>query len=435
MKMRAGERIELEATTLSPTGEGLAEVSETKVHVPGVFPGEQAAARLEHVSRQHPRAHARLLEILRPHPARRAPPCPHCDSGAPPRPGLCSGCPLQALDIAAQRSLKLDALHRLGLSVDPLVGDEREFGYRWSSKRVVTGTSGQLIVGSYVRGTHTAARMDDCRIDHPAIAAAARELQEVASSIGIEPYDETTGAGDLRYVWLKTDGSAVLLTLITAARPSRAADELPNLLKIPAGIAWSVQSGRGNAVRGEPAVPLAGAPGLSVSIAGVTLEVGPLGFLQPNPPIAGLCYLDLVTDHRGEPLTGARAFDLYAGTGVTTALLRRGFADVVPCEDYPESAARLGVAPETAEAFLAREHAAPDLVVANPPRGGLGPDVCAGLVRLRAPRLNIMSCSPEALKRDLTALEAGGYALRRLRAYDTLPQTPHLELVAWLELG
>jgi 23S rRNA (uracil1939-C5)-methyltransferase len=432
--MRASDRIELEASTLSPAGDGLADLSGIQVHVPGVFPGEQAAARVEHVSRQHPRAHARLLEILRPHPARRAPPCPHCDSGAPPRPGLCSGCPLQALDLAAQRALKLDALHRLGLSVDTLVGDEREFGYRWSSKRVVTGTSGQPIVGSYVRGTHTPARMDDCRIDHPAIAAAARELQEVAATRGIEPYDEATGAGDLRYVWLKTDGAGVLLTLITAARPSRAADELPSLLKIPAGIAWSVQSGRGNAVRGEPAVHLSGKPALTVSVAGVDVDVGPLGFLQPNPPIAGRCYLDLVTDHHGEPLTGARAFDLYAGTGVTTALLRRNFAEVVPCEEYPESAARLGVAPETAEAFLAREHAPPDLVVANPPRGGLGPEVCARLAHLRAPKLNIMSCSAEALKRDLTALEAGGYALRRLRAYDTLPQTPHVELVAWLEL-
>jgi 23S rRNA (uracil1939-C5)-methyltransferase len=409
-------------------------VSNFKLQVLGVFPDESAAGRVEHVSRQTPLAHARLLEILRPHDSRRASPCPHCDSGAPPRPGLCSGCPIQALDIAAQRALKVDSLRRLGLLVDELVGDEHEFGYRWSSKRVVTGTKGQVIVGSYVRGSHTPARMDDCRIDHPAIAAAARELQEIASARGIEPYDETTGAGDLRYVWLKTDGRDVLLTLITAARPSRAAEELPALLKFPAGIAWSVQSGRGNAVRGEPAAHLAGKPALSVSIAGVDVEVGPLGFLQPNPGIAGRCYLDLVTDRDGQPLAGARAFDLYAGAGVTTALLRRNFAEVVPCEEYPESAARLGVAPETAEALLAREHAPPDLVVANPPRGGLGPAVCAGLARLRAPRLNVMSCSAEALKRDLAALQSSGYLVRRIRAYDTLPQTPHVELVAWLEL-
>ena len=71
-------------------------------------------------------------------------------------------------------------------------------------------------------------------------------------------------------------------------------------------------------------------------------------------------------------------------------------------------------------------------VFIDPPRGGMGPAVCAELSALAAPRLQIMSCSADALVRDLAALQAGGYALRHLRAYDTLPHTPHLELVAWL---
>ena len=290
-------------------------------------------------------------------------------------------------------------------------------------------------MGSYVRGSHTPAQMDDCRTDHPAIAAAARELQAAASALEIEPYDEQTGRGDLRYAWFKTDGERVLLTLITAADPSRAAERLPSRLKLPAGVAWSVQPSRGNAVRGAPPVHLRGEPVLRVSLAGAPIDVGPLGFLQPNPRVAELAYRDLVADLEGAPHTGALAFDLYAGAGVTTALLRRHFAEVVPCESYPESAERLGVAPESAEAFLDRQRAAarrPELVVANPPRGGMGPSACGLLAALAAPRLQIMSCSPEALVRDLTALQAAGYALRRVRAYDTLPQTPHVELVAWL---
>ncbi len=71
-------------------------------------------------------------------------------------------------------------------------------------------------------------------------------------------------------------------------------------------------------------------------------------------------------------------------------------------------------------------------MIANPPREGLGPQVCAELLRLAAPRLQLMSCGPAALARDLKAL-ASGYRLTALRAYDTLPHTPHLELVAWLE--
>lgn len=434
--MRPGDPLTVDLDVLAPEGDGVSSETGTFVHVLGAYPGERAEVRVEHVSRQAPRAHARLTALLTPHPARRDPPCPHSDAGAAPRAGACSGCPLQALDVAAQRELKRAALlQRHGLDPGPLVASPDEWGYRWSSKRVVTGTSGHVLVGSWQRGSHAPAAMDDCRVDHPAIAAAARELQAAASALAIEPYDEALGAGDLRYAWFKTDGRDVLLTLITAARPSRAAELLPAALQLPAGVAWSVQGGRGNVVRGEPPVALRGRPVLSVSLAGVEIEVGPLGFLQPNPRVAELAYHDLVADVAGAPHHGALAFDLYAGAGVTTALLRRGFAEVVPCESYPESAAVLGVAAESAEAFLARQRAAgrvPALVVANPPRGGMGPAVCAALTGLAPANLQIMSCSAEALVRDLAVLQAGGYVLRRLRAYDTLPHTPHLELVAWL---
>lgn len=426
--MKPGDRLTLDLTDLSPQGDGTCQLDGVTVDVTGAFPRERALVRVEHVSRQAPRAAARLLELVEPHPARREPPCPHART--------CTGCPLQPLSVAAQRAVKQAALaRRFGLDTGPLVGGD-PWGYRWSSKRVVTGSPGHVLVGSYIRGSHAPAAMDDCCVDHPAIAAAARELQAAASTGGVVPYDEASGEGDLRYAWFKTDGRDVLLTLVTAAAPSRAAELLPALLRLPAGVAWSVQPGRGNALRGAAPVALRGRPTLSISLAGVAVDTGPLDFLQPNPALAELAYLDLVADPTGQPLAGELAFDLYAGTGVTTALLRRSFAEVLPCEAYPESAARLGVPPETAEAFLARQLAArraPGLIIADPPRGGMGPAVCRLLAELAAPRLQIMSCSPEALVRDLAALQTAGYALRRVRAYDTLPHTPHVELVAWLE--
>jgi len=178
-----------------------------------------------------------------------------------------------------------------------------------------------------------------------------------------------------------------------------------------------------------------------MEVAGVAFEVGPLGFLQPNPEVAGLAYLDLVRVPAGGRTRGQLALDLYAGVGVTTALLRKQFERVLPCEAFPESARLLGVEPELAESFLARiltggrtaRHTV-DLVIANPPRGGLGPTICSQLNRLEAARVHIMSCQPKSLAQDLERLTGseGSYKLLRTRAYDTLPQTPHLEVVAWL---
>jgi tRNA/tmRNA/rRNA uracil-C5-methylase (TrmA/RlmC/RlmD family) len=108
---------------------------------------------------------------------------------------------------------------------------------------------------------------------------------------------------------------------------------------------------------------------------------------------------------------------------------------VIPCESYPESARALEIEPESVEDFLAKQLAqarpVPDLIIANPPRGGLGEQVCAHLVALAPARLHVMSCNPDTLAADLDRLRPR-YRLVGLRGYDTLPQTAHLELVAWL---
>jgi len=183
---------------------------------------------------------------------------------------------------------------------------------------------------------------------------------------------------------------------------------------------------------------LRGAATLQAIVAGVDISVGPLGFLQPNPVVAGTMYRALLSAADGTALPRGRAFDLYAGAGVTTALLQEVMDEVTPCESYPESAVALGVQSEEVAPFLARQERAPDLVVANPPRKGLGVDVVSELRRLGAERLHILACGPAALARDLEALSAdgpGAYRLERLRAFDTLPQTPHVELLAHLRLA
>jgi tRNA/tmRNA/rRNA uracil-C5-methylase (TrmA/RlmC/RlmD family) len=163
-----------------------------------------------------------------------------------------------------------------------------------------------------------------------------------------------------------------------------------------------------------------------------------MGFLQPNPRVAELAYLDLVAHPNGEAATGRRALDLYAGVGVTTALLRRGFEGVSACDEHPESAASLGELALRADELLARElESRPgpvDLVVADPPRAGLGPVVTRQLRELGAARIHLMSCNAASLARDLHELcgASAGYELEGCRGYDTLPQTPHVELVAWL---
>lgn len=430
--VKAGETAHLLAQGLTLEGEGVGRIGERDVLCPGLFPGESAEVRIEAVSRQNPRAAARLVRLTVAHPDRREAPCERHYG----RTGSCTGCALMELDEKGQRAAKVTMLkERFGLEVTRVDASPRELGYRWSSKRVVFAQRGRVMLGSYARGSHRPADMAGCLVDHPSIVRAFAEVGACATSLGIRAYDERTGEGDLRYVWAKTDGERTLVTLVVADRNARAANELAHALKEPAGVFVSEQPARENALRGSAPTLVRGQGTLETVLLGQTIEVGALGFLQPNPQVAEACYRALTawpSEARGE-----LAFDLYAGLGVTTRALRQHFAEVVPCESYPESARALGVPPARAEDFLARWLATeparrPELVIANPPRKGLGDDVCRLLGELGAREVRIMSCGPAGLARDLRALSAFGYELRALRAFDTLPQTPHLELVAFL---
>ncbi len=390
--------------------------------------------RIEAVSRQHPRAFAVVEELERAHPARRGAPCPNHES----RGGRCSGCALMELEASAQREVKRTLLsEQFGLEVREVEASPSEFDYRWSSKRVAFGSAGSCTLGSYARESHLPSSMTGCLVEHPRLREAFDGLERRARAGAIVPFDERTGRGDLRYVWGKTNGEHVILTLITAARESRAAQLLSALEGPVVGVAHSVQGAASNNVRGSQARRCSGMVELHTSLLGQRVALGALGFLQPNPAVAERAYralTELTNEHGACPRV--LAFDLYAGAGITTGALRETFAQVVPCEAYPESAAALGVPAREVADFLEEaltRGTRPDLVVANPPRKGLGARVCALLSALAAPELRIMSCGPEGLARDL-ALLAPRYRLISLRAFDTLPQTPHVELVAHLHL-
>jgi 23S rRNA (uracil1939-C5)-methyltransferase len=77
----------------------------------------------------------------------------------------------------------------------------------------------------------------------------------------------------------------------------------------------------------------------------------------------------------------------------------------------------------------------PDFVLADPPRAGLGKRVVQELIRLRPPRLHLVSCDPATLARDVAALCGAGYAFESLVLVDLFPQTYHIEAVARLRLS
>ena len=161
-------------------------------------------------------------------------------------------------------------------------------------------------------------------------------------------------------------------------------------------------------------------------------------FFQVNLFLVSKLAETALGDARGET-----AIDLYAGVGLFSLPLARRFSRVVALDsnrsavqDLEFNAQRADVSLEyfhgSAESFLAGWHEPTDLVLADPPRAGLGRDVTAALARLEPRRIVIVSCDPATLARDLRALISGGFELNSLKMVDLFPQTFHIESVAEL---
>jgi 23S rRNA (uracil1939-C5)-methyltransferase len=179
-----------------------------------------------------------------------------------------------------------------------------------------------------------------------------------------------------------------------------------------------------------------GAGGLSYQAADEDYWVSRGGFFQVNRFLLDEL-VRVVTVGR----KGSLAWDLYAGVGLFSRALARGFEQVVAVEaaasDLVRSfkgAGKRAVEATTVEflrgAVVQRER--PDLVVVDPPRAGVGAEACALLARVSAPTVLYVSCDPVTLARDLKMLVAAGYKVTELHMLDLFPQTFHLETVVVL---
>lgn len=419
-------------------GAGLARHEGKAVFVPFTLPGERVEARIAEDHGGY--AQAELDAVLDASPARVAAPCPYF--------GACGGCHYQHAGYAAQvemkRSILRETLERAHVRDIPeiaaLTGEP--FGYRNRVRLHVERNPFRL--GYKLRKSRVTLPIEVCPIAAPLLERAIGALTRAGTDLGLaalaNEIELFTNAGE----------SSLLLSLWTS-RPAHDAERLlaaawPGLRGLlPALTGAGVFSALKHRAPSQ-LLAHAGDPWLMYAAAGSSYRVSLGSFFQANRFLLD-SLVPLVTG--GE--TGHAAWDLYAGVGLFSVPLASSFAAVTAVESAPGSVRDLRenlrgdparrprvVASETA-AFLRRaveqSFPTPDLVVADPPRAGLGRDVTTHLGKLRPPRITYVSCDPTTLGRDLAALLESGYRLRRLHLVDLFPQTYHMETVAHLNLG
>ena len=194
---------------------------------------------------------------------------------------------------------------------------------------------------------------------------------------------------------------------------------------------------------------LAGNAALRESINGLSLSMSGDAFFQTNPGVTPLLH-DVIRNMAD--LSGTEhVLELFCGTGAIGLSLAASCRMLTGIESVPgavRDAMRNARANNIANAaFLAADATAfmkqcaahgdkrnhPDIVVADPPRAGLGKELVKALLAVRPAKLILISCDAATLARDLCALIKGGYTLQRIQALDMFPHTPHMECCCLLK--
>ncbi|MEM7675459.1 MAG: TRAM domain-containing protein [Myxococcota bacterium] len=377
-------------STLAVGGAAVAKAPDGRVvFVEGAAPDEHVHAEIVQNNRRF--ARARLKEVLRPSRDRMAPPCPHYTD--------CGGCKLQHVAYSAQVRSKqaalLTTLKRIGrvepkVVHPPWVGEP--YGYR-SRARFALTSDGRL--GFRRSRGREVVEITGCGVLAPA-------LQKLVTSFG--DMGQPARGLELNTV---TDGH----TVAAAWRGNGPQPAIPALQ-------WA---GR---VKTEP-------PPLTVDGIGVH----PLVFTQANPK-GNLA----IRDQLAEWLTGLApvqtAIELYAGSGNFTLVLADHAAQTSCYEASPDAVvlarralpAHVKMKVATAEDAVKAQRRSVDVVLVDPPRNGLTPEVADGLAEWAERALLYVSCDPATFARDAGRWAVRGWRLAEVRLFDLYPQTAHSEV-------
>jgi len=397
---------EVAVTGVAAGGEGVGRLGDGRVvFVRGALPGERV--RITVADERKRFARGALVEVVETAPERVAPPCPQVAAG-------CGGCDWQHVAPAAQRALKgrivSDALRRIGRleAPEPDLGPELPpAGWR-TTVRAVVDDSGRAGFRLHHAHEPLAVGPGGCLVAHPLVDEVLR--------VGLFPppvREVTVRAGAATGERLVICTPAVGDSRVPEGVPAIGADELAAghrawIHEVVAGRRWRISAESFFQARPDGAESL---------VAAVADAVG--GGLDP----------------------GATLADLYSGVGLFAGVLgQRTGGRVVTVESNRSAVAdaRINLADldgaRIVRSDVRRWHpSAADVVVADPSRHGLGPEVVPRIGATGATALALVSCDPGALGRDAGLLAAGGWRLQSVRLVDIFPHTSHVEVVTgWI---
>ena len=453
MPLQKNQILTLRIERLSSDGSGVAHSADGEaVFVPGTAPGDEARVRIVKDCGRY--AFGILDELLTPSPDRIPVDCPVA--------GPCGGCSLRHLDYAAELRAKqesvLDAFRRIGglevpvLDILPSPDVDR---YRNKVQFPVgIDKNGVPCIGFYAGRTHRIVPCPDCKLQPSVLNEIGNALCAFFAQQGIRPYDEQSGKGLVRHIFLRRGAHSgqIMVCLVCTRAKLPHAEQLCTALRgqFPAisTILLNVNAKNTNVILGSENHILYGPGYIEDTLCGVPVRLGPLSFYQVNTLAAERLYG--VAAQYAQLTPDDTLLDLYCGMGTIGLSMAEQCRELIGVEIVPEAiesakanAARMGEAVAAKSRFfcadagqaatqLAAEGLHPDIVMLDPPRKGCDEATLSAVVRMAPRRVVYVSCNPATAARDAAWLEKNGYHTEKVQPVDLFPRTKHCETVCAL---
>lgn len=458
----------VEITDVAAEGNALARVDNMVVFIPYGAPGDVANIRL--TRKKHSYAEGRIDSLITPSPIRVE---PRCD-----RFGLCGGCRWQHLPYEFQLKCKrrqvVDCLDRIAKvphpEVLPAIGSDTIWDYRnkmeytFCSKRWLTPeqmASGEVFTDRRAAGFHIPGAFDkvlDIDFCHLQDAGIGNELRNFVKQFGkdndLSFYDLRENHGLLRTMMIRTASTGQVMVLMSFGEDNpRQINLVMSAINEKFGnritsLLYVVNLKANDTFADLPVNVFAGSPFITEEMDGLKFRVGPKSFYQTNSRQALRLYS--VAREMAE-LTGSElVYDLYTGTGTIANFVARQARKVIGIEYVPEAIedAKVNSAENQihntqfhagdmkdilTDDFIAR-NGRPDVIIVDPPRAGMHPDVVNVILNAQPKRIVYVSCNPATQARDLALLHKK-YTIDAVQPVDMFPHTAHIENVVRLTLS
>lgn len=387
--------------------------------------------------------------------------------------GVCGGCKWQNIPYDKQLELKqqevIDNLTRLGHielpEVDQIIPSEKTRNYRnkleftFSAKRYLTKEEldNKEILKTPALGFHVPRLFDkvvdvkDCHLQKEPSNEIRQCVKDYITENEVSHFDIRDQSGFLRNLIIRTSSTGEIMVILSVFHEDVEVREglLEHINKnFPqiTSLMYVINGKPNDTIFDQDIIVFKGRDHIFEEMEGLKFKIGPKSFYQTNSEQAYNLYKKT---REFAALTGNEVvYDLYTGTGTIANFVAKQASKVIGIEYVPEAIEDAKVNSEingidnttfyagdmkdVLSADFIREHGAADVIIVDPPRAGMHPDVVETILNAEAKRIVYVSCNTATQARDLDLMQEA-YKVTKVQAVDMFPHTHHVENIVLLE--